>query len=734
MRAPDNKRALIDMSWSWLGLEVGILGANVAAFAGMARLFTSFTPMATILVAVLLTHGVCVSCRWARLPMPVAAVISSLAVGLSSVSAAFPQTIRYVVIPTGATWFEIQRVSYEAWNTFITTRAPTEPLVGFTLAAVAGAWLVAVVSDTIAFRLGFLIEAIVPPGVVMVLVAALAPTRYRLEAVLAFAISVALVVTSARVRELSREAWLGQRPRRAGAFGAAVFIATSLGIAGFVATHPPTWANDGIIDLQGETAERGVRDRSPGQPLVSTRARLVEQSDVAMFTVKWPASPAYWKQTTLDLLQNETWTSSDISLTTPSSVAAGIEVQTAAIEIKALRSAWLPVPDGTESIAQDVGGIVGPAAGIRLDSVGGGYSVRSMKKSADYLVQTRAQANPVGIVTDRHLETSGVSPRVVELAKSITATASNDRERAELLQQFLLSNFTYDLEIAQRSSLGLETFLFTERRGYCEQFSSSFATMARTLGIPSRVAVGFVRGNYSGGVGGAEGPETAGTWEVRGRDAHAWPEVFLDNKWIRFEVTPGRGDTSDATVSTTIPPTTNPPVTTAFAVPTTAAAGVQPVAPTPTAPAKSKTPFAALLAGLAVLALPSLVRKFRSGRNIAADAGEVPLAVSRAMTGLEDDLAWIGCPRPPGTPLTTYIEGIETSHAKGSESGELPWMPQLNIVVERVEQLRYSGGVVTDSGIMTLVSEAKRAVRSATPLRWRVRRLLSINPRPKVAK
>ena len=67
------------------------------------------------------------------------------------------------------------------------------------------------------------------------------------------------------------------------------------------------------------------------------------------------------------------------------------------------------------------------------------------------------------------------------------------------------------------------------RRGLCEQFASTFAVMARTLGIPSRVAVGFTPGELNGD----------GSYSVFGKNAHAWPEVWFDGiGWVDFEPTP----------------------------------------------------------------------------------------------------------------------------------------------------------------------------------------------------
>src|SRR5439155_17454307 len=126
------------------------------------------------------------------------------------------------------------------------------------------------------------------------------------------------------------------------------------------------------------------------------------------------------------------------------------------------------------------------------------------------------------------------------------------------------------------SGRDLEHFLFESKRGYCEQFSGAYAAMARAIGLPARVAVGFTAGELD---------PTTGEYVVKGFNGHAWPEVYLDGfGWVAFEPTPGRGmpgaesytglpeqqaDGAHPTTGTTLPAATT----------TTAAAGVTTTAP-----------------------------------------------------------------------------------------------------------------------------------------------------------
>ncbi len=117
------------------------------------------------------------------------------------------------------------------------------------------------------------------------------------------------------------------------------------------------------------------------------------------------------------------------------------------------------------------------------------------------------------------------------IADRVTRGQSSAFGRAVALERWFQSaRFGYSL----RSDLpdtaqGLLTFLTTDRRGNCQQFAFAMAVLARLVGIPSRIAVG-----YTGGT-----PERDGTWLVTTADAHAWPELYFPGLgWLRFEPTP----------------------------------------------------------------------------------------------------------------------------------------------------------------------------------------------------
>jgi len=127
---------------------------------------------------------------------------------------------------------------------------------------------------------------------------------------------------------------------------------------------------------------------------------------------------------------------------------------------------------------------------------------------------------------------SGLPQRVVELAREVTVEAGTPYARALALEAYLRS-FPYDLEVA-RPPEGrdvVDYFLFDLQRGYCDYFASAMVVMARSVGIPARLAVGYAMGRYN---------LQQGAYVVTEKDAHAWPELyFSEYGWVPFEPTSG---------------------------------------------------------------------------------------------------------------------------------------------------------------------------------------------------
>jgi hypothetical protein len=124
-----------------------------------------------------------------------------------------------------------------------------------------------------------------------------------------------------------------------------------------------------------------------------------------------------------------------------------------------------------------------------------------------------------------------IDPRVSELARTLTASAANNYDRAAAIQAYLRNNFQYTLDppaIEPEDPVG--SFLFRSKSGYCEYFAAAMAVMLRTVNVPSRLANGFQTGTYN---------RIGKDFVVRARDAHSWVEVYFTGYgWIPFDPTP----------------------------------------------------------------------------------------------------------------------------------------------------------------------------------------------------
>jgi hypothetical protein len=155
----------------------------------------------------------------------------------------------------------------------------------------------------------------------------------------------------------------------------------------------------------------------------------------------------------------------------------------------------------------------------------------------DYDANRLAAAPPVGALVDPQFVElpRDLDPMVGQLAQQVAGSEPTRFQKAVALQQFFREDggFTYDDKVSLGNGTDdLVRFLSPGgdgRTGYCEQFAAAMAVMARELGIPARVAVGFLKPDRVDEDG----------WVYSAHDLHAWPELFFSGSgWVRFEPTP----------------------------------------------------------------------------------------------------------------------------------------------------------------------------------------------------
>jgi len=133
-----------------------------------------------------------------------------------------------------------------------------------------------------------------------------------------------------------------------------------------------------------------------------------------------------------------------------------------------------------------------------------------------------------------------LSPQVKQLAQQFKQAGRTDLKIAQsAVGYFQAQGFQYVLDPGTyEGTAALDEFLFKRKVGFCEHYSAAFATLMRAAGIPARVVIGYMGGQWS---------PRGGYMIVRQSDAHAWTELWLEGTgWIRVDLTaalaPGRMD------------------------------------------------------------------------------------------------------------------------------------------------------------------------------------------------
>ncbi len=135
--------------------------------------------------------------------------------------------------------------------------------------------------------------------------------------------------------------------------------------------------------------------------------------------------------------------------------------------------------------------------------------------------------------------------RLYERAKQVAGETRSPYAAVVALEAWFRSTggFTYSEQPGTTPGLPpLVGFVVDTKTGYCQHFAGAMAVMLRLLGIPSRVAAGFLPGHYQGDF-----------WQVTDHDAHTWVEVWFSGfGWLPFDPTPGRGHLSGTYSSTSL--------------------------------------------------------------------------------------------------------------------------------------------------------------------------------------
>lgn len=288
------------------------------------------------------------------------------------------------------------------------------------------------------------------------------------------------------------------------------------------------------------------------EPTADLRRDLVLGDDVRLFRVQVPAAnraPTYVRVSVLDSFDGDAWrvgsrnrpagqgAAGELLPDALAPTGPGEEIPWEVEVSERFASSWLPLPRNVRRV--DAGSHWLYDAEVRdfktLDpartTAGLRYHLTEFRTAFDGRALREAGGAPQRVL-DRYTVVPEQAAWVGDLAAEIAGGEATAYDQAVALQSFFQEEFRYSTERTVGHDLdALRTFLDEEgdRAGYCEQFAAAMALMVRTLGLPARVAVGFLS------------PERldSETFEFSSRDLHAWPEIYFPGSgWVMFEPTP----------------------------------------------------------------------------------------------------------------------------------------------------------------------------------------------------
>ena len=215
-------------------------------------------------------------------------------------------------------------------------------------------------------------------------------------------------------------------------------------------------------------------------------------------------------------------------------------------------AAFLPV------VVQEPGGkpILGGLESAVALEVGKGYQITAAISNASEAMLAGAGTDYPPEIAATYLDTTGITDRTRERARSLVVGAIDPFHMAKALAAYLQgSRFHYSTIAAVPTDPNrdlVDFFLFDPKgqTGYCEYFATAMAVMARSVGLPARVAVGYAPGERL----------STGVYQYRERNAHAWAEIYFPGYgWQIFEATKSLPPVVRLVGSGVVPPV-NPPV------------------------------------------------------------------------------------------------------------------------------------------------------------------------------
>lgn len=555
-------------SWGDLGVLttlslLGVIGFE-AAFGGSGYLAAGIGGLVVGVVVGLVSYAL----RLGALLTVAAALFAYFILGPAIV---VPSQTLLGFIPTPHSWASLAVGGVYGWADILTLKTPIGAPEYISVLPFVIAWLVSLVYTILITRW----------------LAVGSRTAGRLAVVLAGPI--ALYVTStlmgtedaflAGIRGVSFAAialvWVGWRKSGANAAatlrgnpllrrklgGTAIVVAAAVAVGAIVGTLvAPTTFNRFVLR---EHVQPPFDPLDFPSPLAGFRHFTKLDPDVTLFTVRGLRPGDRIRMATMDSYTGKLWNVTGPQVATDGSgsfnlvgselpapaAMTGERKDTFSITIKNYSDVWLPSVDYAASITFDGGDAV-RSDGLRYNaSTGALVLIAGVTDGMSYTLTSHRQQVPARNTLTEAVPASLTLPPVNDVPDIVKARAdefageeSTPIGKLVAIEQALkttgyLSHGLQSDSVSSRAGHGADRMnaLLTREPmvGDQEQYASAFALMARQLGYPARVVMGFAPDVLFG----------SGTFEITGRDVTAWVEVaFEDVGWVAFDPTPEQTD------------------------------------------------------------------------------------------------------------------------------------------------------------------------------------------------
>ncbi len=499
--------------------------------------------------------------RWGVLPLAGATVGAYFVFGGAL---ALPHTALLGVIPTLDTWRQLAVGTVTSWKQLLTTVPPVAASDGHLIVPFLMVLLAAVVAGSLALRLRHAAWALLPAAALLggqILLGVAAPAAPVVQGILFAGVAVVWLALRHRWAEgnaavrvdtdvADPAAARSSQTRKLVAGAAVLALAAGTGIATAAFASPPT---PRYVLRDFVVPPFDIRDYP--SPLQSFRGIVRDDADSSLFTMSGMPEDARIRLATMDAYTGVVYNVADdgagsSSAFTPvrSNMSPEAEgtVTTVRVEIGEWSGVWLPDVGSVREFVfdGDRGSEIRRSAHYN-DATGTALTTIGLQSGDAYTIETVIPPIPsdaalaeVDFAPLKMPVSDGVPESLTELASKAVADAEMPIERARALESYLHTDgfFSHGLagDVLSPSGHGAARisalFAGDQMVGDDEQYAVAMALMARQLGMPARVVMGWHPNDD-------DAPESV--FSATGDNLHAWVEIAFDGVgWVPFDPTP----------------------------------------------------------------------------------------------------------------------------------------------------------------------------------------------------